>query len=190
MQNNYRILIYAFLSRFFTTQIDESFYKELKKNKDLLATIGVNSFNWVDTISDQEALKQLNVDFTSMFEINTQPVESFVLDAKQESLVGLQNPVMQFYFNHGYDVNMNQTKVMAPDHISIEFAFMQALVQRDEKQVQLEFLTKHLGLWAVPYFMGMKSMATTPIYEEICDFIVEFLVADIDSLSAELANGN
>lgn len=189
MQDQQRILIYAFLSRFFTDIIDETFYTELKKNQDLLATIGVDSFNWVNDNDDSKALEALNVDFTSMFVLHAQPIESFVLDAKQETLVGLQNPVMQFYFEHGYDVDMNQTSIMAPDHISIELAFMQAMIHKDEKVPQLHFLEKHLAAWSIPYFMGMQAMAQTPIYREVCEFVVEFLAADIDYLRGVINNG-
>jgi len=133
----------------------------------------------------EEILDELNTDFTSMFILNTQPVESFVLDAKNESLVGLQNPVMAFYFNHGYEVNMDQTTIVAPDHLSIEFAFMQSLIYRDESEPQKEFMKEHLISWVIPYMLGMKSMAQTPFYKDMCDFIVEFLAADYEMLNQE-----
>ncbi|KIM11141.1 MAG: dehydrogenase [Sulfuricurvum sp. PC08-66] len=187
MEENQRTVLYAFLSRIFADIIDEPFYNALKANKELLATIGVESYNWVDSVSQEEALEALNVDYTSMFVMHAQPIESFVLDAKQETLVGLQNPVMQFYFENGYDVDMNQTSIMAPDHISIEFGFMQALAQRQEDSIALHFLTQHLGAWAIPYCMGMRSMAQTPLYQEVCDFVVEFLVSEIDYLTRKVA---
>ena len=187
MQKQQRIFIYAFLSRLLTDTIDEAFLKDLKKNPELLETIGQESFEWIVNTPIEEVSEGLNIDFTSMFVMNTQPIESFVLDAKQDTLVGLQNPVMQFYFEHGYDVDMNQTTVMAPDHISIELGFMQAIILRDEFKAQKAFLETHLCRWAIPYFMGMKAMATTPFYRDICDFIVEFLVSDIDLINNELS---
>jgi len=36
--------------------------------------------------------------------------------------------------------------------------------------------------WVIPYMLGMKSMAGTPLYRDICDFIVEFLSADYEFL--------
>ncbi len=187
MQQQQRIFFYAFLSRLFSDQIDESYLKELKKNPELLETVGQDTFEWIVNTPSEEAINKLNIDFTSMFVMNAQPIESFVLDAKQDTLVGLQNPVMQFYFEHGYDVNMNETNIMAPDHISIELGFMQAMIQKAEKRPQLEFLQKHLARWSVPFFMGMKAMATTPFFRDICDFYVEFIIADMDYIASELA---
>jgi hypothetical protein len=40
--------------------------------------------------------------------------------------------------------------------------------------------------WVVPYMIGMKSMALTPFYRDLCDFMVEFIVADYEYCSAAL----
>ncbi len=189
MNNEYRLYIYAFLSRVMSDIPDRRFIHDLKNNDALLEIIGEETAIWVKE-SDEEALYDaLNIDYTSMFILNTQPVESFVLDAKNETLVGLQNPVMAFYFTHGFEVNMDQTQIMAPDHLSIEFAFMQTLVYRNETAPQLEFLDQHIFPWVVPYMMGMKRMADTPFFRDICDFIVEFLSADYEYLASGGANG-
>jgi TorA maturation chaperone TorD len=189
MNNEYRLYIYAFLSRVMSDIADARFLKDLKNNTELMDLIGEESKAWLVKNDDQTILDALNSDFTSMFILNTQPIESFVLDAKNEALVGLQNPVMAFYFNHGFELNMDQTELMAPDHLSIELAFMQTLVYRDEQAPQLEFLRDHLIGWVLPYMMGMKSMADTPFYRDICDFMIEFLTADYDLLSKGDGNG-
>jgi TorA maturation chaperone TorD len=189
MNNEYRLYIYAFLSRVMSDIADARFLKDLKNNPELMGLIGEESKAWLVKNDDQTILDALNSDFTSMFILNTQPIESFVLDAKNEALVGLQNPVMAFYFNHGFELNMDQTELMAPDHLSIELAFMQTLVYRDEHAPQLEFLSEHLIGWVVPYMMGMKGMAVTPFYRDICDFIIEFLTADYELLSKGEGNG-
>jgi TorA maturation chaperone TorD len=189
MNNEYRLYIYAFLSRVMSDIADARFLKDLKNNPELMDLIGEESKTWLVKNDDQTILDALNSDFTSMFILNTQPIESFVLDAKNEALVGLQNPVMAFYFNHGFELNMDQTELMAPDHLSIELAFMQTLVYRDEKAPQLEFLNEHLIGWVIPYMMGMKSMAVTPFYRDICDFMIEFLTADYELMSKGDSSG-
>jgi len=185
MNEEYRLYIYAFLSRVFSDIPDARFVGDLKANTEFLEMIGEESGQWFASNDTAVLLDALNTDYASMFIINTQPIESFVLDAKSESLVGLQNPVMAFYFNHGFEVDMNQTQIMAPDHLSIEFAFMQTLVYRDERKPQFEFLEEHLMAWVVPYLLGMKHMAQTPFYSDICDFAVEFLVADYAMLKKD-----
>jgi len=189
MDTEYRRYVYAFLSRIMSDIPDKRFVSDLKENKALLEVIGGETKQWFDATSIEEIADALNIDYSSMFVLNTQPIESFVLDAKNETLVGLQNPVMAFYFNHGFEVNMDQTELMAPDHLSIEFAFMQTLVYRNEQIVQLEFLKEHLMTWVIPYMLGMKSMAQTPLYHDICDFVAEFLSADYEFLVQETING-
>lgn len=185
MENNYRRYIYAFLSRIFTDVLDERFIKDLKNNDDLLTLIGESTKAYFLNNTLETLNEELNVDFTSMFILNSQPIESFILDHKSEVLVGLQNPVMSFYFRHGFEIDMNQTSIVAPDHLSIEFAFMQSLVHQDNKTTQVEFLEEHIMQWVIPYMQGMSSMSSTPFYRDICDFVSEFLVSDYDKLSLE-----
>lgn len=189
MNNEYRLYIYAFLSRVMSDIPDRRFIDDLRNNDALLEIIGEETQNWIKNNDTDTLYEAMNVDFSSLFILNTQPVESFVLDAKNETLVGLQNPVMAFYFTHGFELNMDQTELMAPDHLSIEFAFMQTLVYRNEILPQLRFLEEHLFPWVVPYMIGMKNMADTPFYRDMCDFIVEFLSADYEFLTNGEQNG-
>ena len=168
---------------------DRRFINDLKNNTDLLEVIGEETKEWMTNTDTETLYDALNIDFTSMYILNTQPVESFILDAKNETLVGLQNPVMAFYFTHGFEVNMDQTQIMAPDHLSIEFAFMQTLIYRNEQAPQAEFLEQHIFPWVVPYMMGMKGMAGTPFYRDLCDFIIEFLSADVEYLQSGASHG-
>ncbi|MBU1990086.1 molecular chaperone TorD family protein [bacterium] len=188
MNKEYRLYIYAFLSRTMAGTADKRYISDLRNNTDLLELLGEDTKEWFLNNDDETILDALNEDFSSMYVINTQAVESFVLDAKNETLVGLQNPVMNFYYKNGFELNMDQSELMAPDHLSIEFAFMQTLVFRDEYKPQYEFLKEHLFNWVVPYMIGMKSMALTPFYSDLCDFIVEFIVADFEYCSAEMEN--
>jgi TorA maturation chaperone TorD len=179
---NQRVLIYAFLSRVFSDVLDKQAVFELSQNSGLLDLIGVESSEWFKFGDLEKIEEELNVDFSSMFLLHTQPIESFVLDSKQEALVGLQNPVMTFYFQNGFEINMNQTEIISPDHLGIEFGFMQSVVFRDEVEAQKGFLREHLLKWVVPYLLGMKSMATTPFYRELFDFTIEFLLSDYEQL--------
>lgn len=182
MNNDYRRTLYAFLSRVMSDIPDRRFITDLKNNQQLLEVIGEETQEWFNATPNEDLHEALNTDYTSMFLLNAQPVESFVLDAKNETLVGLQNPVMAFYFTHGFELNMDQTELMAPDHLSIELAFMQTLVHRNETRGQIQFMDEHLFMWVIPYMLGMKSMATTPFYRDICDFMVEFLCSDYEFL--------
>jgi TorA maturation chaperone TorD len=177
-----RVFIYAFLSRVFSDVLDKKSVIDLKSNIDLLETLGTNTVSYFQETELSKIESELNIDFSSMFLLHTQPIESFVLDSKQEALVGLSNPVMQFYYNSGFEIDMNSTSIVAPDHLSIEFGFMQTLAGRDEVTKSMQFLDKHLISWVIPYLLGMKSMATTPFFRDLFDFTVEFLVSDYETL--------
>ena len=186
MDDKTRLYIYAFLSRIFTEELDDRALRDLKNNEALLETIGEETARWFKE-SDEATLKEaLNVDFNSLFVVNNHPIESAVMDSKKEILVGLQNPVMQFYFSHGYDLNLEGAKVYVPDHAAIEFGYMQSLISGNDRKTQLEFLHRHLLQWMIPFFTGVKPMADTPFYRELCDFVTEFLLADYSALKEEL----
>lgn len=186
MDKQNRLYVYAFLSRVFANALDDKYLKELQNNDEILSLLGESSFNWFKTGSLQSIQEALNIDYSSIFLMNAKPLESSIIDAKDEILVGLQNPVMQFYFNHNYELNLAASDLQTPDHISIEFAFMQNLIAKNELTTQKEFLKLHLLKWAVPYFIGIKAMSTTPFYQDLCDFTVEFLASDYDFLVNEL----
>lgn len=187
--NQPRVYLYAFLSRVMSDQADARFIADLRGNDTLLQILGPATQTWFAATDDATILEALNVDYTSMFVLNTQPVESFVLDAKNETLVGLQNPVMAFYYSNGFELDMNQTRIVAPDHLGIEFGFMQTLAFRGELPAAQAFMDEHLLQWVVPYMQGMKAMAQTPFYRDLCDMIVEFLISDYAELVRESAHG-
>lgn len=178
MDNESRLFIYAFLSRVFSDILDSKAIRDLRGNPELLAMIGDATGFWVNGHTDDELLEALNIDYSTLFIMNAVPIESAVLDAKNEVLVGLENPVMNFYFTHGYEINLNLTKLVAPDHLAIELGFMQNLVMRGETMAQKEFMEKHLMQWAPIYLLGVKANAETPFYRDFCDFAAEFLISD------------
>lgn len=183
LEENYRVTSYAFLSRIFADIPDKKLLMELKSDDGFLQILLGDEKVWFQKTPLKELEELLNIDFTSLFLMNSLPIESSVLEDKDEVLMGLQNPVMQFYFEHGYELNLKASSLQAPDHLSIECAFMQNLVLKGEKEVQKSFLEKHLLAWAPPYLLGIKNMAQTPFYNALCDFGAEFLVADYEVLS-------
>jgi TorA maturation chaperone TorD len=185
MDEKTRLYIYAFLSRVFTEELDRKAIADLAGNDALLETIGEETKAWFAKESIDNLEDLLNIDYNSLFRINNHPIESAVMDSKNEILVGLQNPVMQFYFNHGYDLNLEGSKVYVPDHAGIEFGFMQSMISTGDKTAQAEFLHKHLLQWIVPFLVAIKPMAQTPLYRDLCDFTIEFLLSDYSALIEE-----
>ena len=188
MDNKARAFVYAFLSRVFTKELGQKEIEDLKKSPELLQTIGTKTKEFFET-NDTSAIEEaLNIDYSSLFLVNSQPVESIVVDSTGEILVGLQNPVMFFYFENGYEIDMNQTEILAPDHLAIEFGFMQNLAYRDEDAVAMKFLREHLLAWVPPYLAAIQEMAQTPFYQDICDFTIDYLLSDYELLKEEVAD--
>jgi TorA maturation chaperone TorD len=182
VEQKQRVYIYAFLSRVYANVPDNKLVLDLLQTKELLEMISSEALLWFENSDIDTLEEELNIDFSSLFLMNSLPIESSILDDKEEVLIGLQNPVMQFYFSHGYDLNLIPSKVQAPDHISIECGFMQNLIQKDEIKVQATFLENHLLTWAPIYFLSLKEMAKTPFFRDLCDFTAEFLISDYDYL--------
>ncbi len=187
MDNKARAFVYAFLSRMFEKELGQKEISDLRSNPKLLETIGEGAKEYMLQEDMGRLQEELNIDFNSLFVINSQPVESLVVDSTGEILVGLQNPVMFFYFENGYEVDMNKTEILAPDHLSIEFAFMQNLAYRGETKQAQKFLKEHLLLWVVPYLVAMQKQAQTPFYKDLCDFTNDFLLSEYETLKQEHA---
>ncbi|BCD61095.1 MULTISPECIES: molecular chaperone [unclassified Nitratiruptor] len=185
MDNKTRAFGYAFLSRMFEKELGEKEIEDLRNSPELLETIGEDAKEYIETHDLDKLLDELNIDFNSLFVINSQPVESLVIDSTGEILVGLQNPVMFFYFENGYEIDMNRTEILAPDHISIEFAFMQNLAYRNENKTAFKFLRDHLLQWVPPYLTAMRGVANTPFYKDLCDFTIDYMLNDYEMLKKE-----
>ncbi len=186
MDKKTQVYIYAFLSRLFEKEIDLKLLSDLKKSEEITQMISPDLHKWFDLKSDDELLEELSIDFTSLFVMNhTQPIETAILDDKDEVLVGLQNPVMQFYFDHGYELHLDKTHIQTPDHISLEFGFMQNLVQKERYDIAAMFLKKHILQWVPSYLLSMKESARSLFYEELCDFTIEFILASYETLMSE-----
>jgi hypothetical protein len=80
----------------FAKELDSEAIGDLKKSEDILDILGEESKKWFAENDEKEILEKANIDFSSLFLINAHPIESIIVDDKDEALVGLQNPVMQF----------------------------------------------------------------------------------------------
>jgi putative dimethyl sulfoxide reductase chaperone len=183
MDNNQRAFIYAFLSTVFSDKLSKKSIEDLKNNPDFLDLIGENAKQFFNENDIDTLDEELNIDFTSAFLVNSHPVESSVMDAKHQISTGLENPVMNFYIENGFDINLNGTNLLTPDHIAIELGFMQTLVLQEDEKTQKEFMKKHILRWMVPFFIGAKTLVETPFYIDFLDFATEFLLSDYEALN-------
>ncbi len=185
MENRVRAYIFAFLSRIYAREIDAKLLNDIRADEELLAIIGEGALEYMKNGETSLLLDELNIEYNTLFLMNNHPIESSIQDVKSEILVGLQNPVMQFYFNHGYEINLETSSLHVPDHIAIEFGFMQKLVLQDDKKVQQRFYRKHLLTWIPQFLIGIKEMTGNPFYKDMSDFTIDFLLEDFGNLTFE-----
>lgn len=186
MENKVRAYIFAFLSRIYTSEINAKLLSDIQANDALLETIGDGAAAYIKSKETDILLEELNIEYNTLFLMNNHPIESSIQDVKNEILVGLQNPVMQFYFNHGYEINLENSFLHVPDHIAIEFGFMQKLVLQEDTTAQLKFYKEHLLTWIPQFLIGIKEMTKNPFYQDICDFTIDFLLEDYGNLAFEV----
>ena len=55
------------------------------------------------------------------------------------------------------------------------------------KEVQYDFLNKHLLQWAPMYLINMKFEARTPLYYDAAEMALEFILSDNEYLVKELS---
>ncbi len=198
-----REFFYALLSRLFMKEIDSDFLQNIehKDIKEFFPNLG----NWEKyNTKDKNQLIESDfaVDFAEISLINLIPYETFYTrdDGMIES--GGDNPVLQFYEEFEFVVEKDKARVLSPDHIGVELEFMymlcnaqikaleegDAIAAKSFKDIQNDFLEKHLLNWAPLYFMQVKQEAQTPLYHDGAMLATEFLLSDYEYLKTGAIN--
>ncbi len=195
-----RLNMYGLLSRLFIEEIDKDLLKKIRENSDLLDLFPRTKEWKLFFKKEPEKLieEDLNVDFTTVFLLNVYPYESVFMNDQGYIDPSVTNPTLIFYREHGYMIDLNETRVLSPDHIAVEMEFMMTLIKeelealKNEKQVknlrniQKKFLEEHLANWGIIYLLSAKDMAETPFYQDVCDLSLEFILSDHEYLCEAL----
>lgn len=201
-QNTARINMYGFLSRLLIEEVDTQLLEMIKNNPDLMELFPTCK-DWDTFFSkDTKTLieEELNVDYTTVFLLNVYPYESVFMNDEGYINPSLTNPTLQFYLEHGYEVDLNKTRVLSPDHIGVEMEFMITLIndqlnaysmfsieeERKSLLTQKEFMENHLLRWSPIYLLSAKDMAETPFYQDLCQTTLEFLLTDYEYITNQL----
>ncbi|MCH9813782.1 MAG: molecular chaperone TorD family protein [Epsilonproteobacteria bacterium] len=192
-----REFLYALYSRIFLLEADPELLKTVAQ-KDIKEFFP-NLYDWepYQKLSAQELIDQhLNIDFTEISLLHLTPYESFYTreDAMIES--GGDNPIYTFYERFNFVVEKDKARVISPDHIAIEMEFMYMLIgaeakaiensdykaAKEYKEMQKEFLEKHLLTFAPIYLINVKNESKTPFYHDAAMTGLEFLLSDYQHL--------
>jgi len=205
-ENQGRINMYAFISRLLIEEVDENILEKIKNNPDLLELFP-NTKEWESfkIKSTKELIDQdLNVDYTTVFILNAYPYESVFMNDEGHINPTPTNPTLQFYLEHGYEIDLNKTRVLSPDHIAVELEFMITLIQEQLKaysmndqegekkalNLQKEFIENHILQWAPIYLMAARDMSETPFYYDVCQMALDFIMTDYEYILEQLEAEN
>jgi TorA maturation chaperone TorD len=167
------------IKEFFPNLFEWDLYKELDKEK-LLS-------------------EHLNVDFTDISLLHLIPYETFY--TREDGMIesGGDNKALQFYDRFEFVVEKDKARVLSPDHIAVELEFVHKLIESEKKaleedaltiadefrDMQIEFLEKHLLTWAPLYFINVKNEAQTPLYHDSAMMAMDFLLSDYEYLKED-----
>ena len=203
MQNTQaRVNIYALLSRILLQELEVDTLEMIKNDENMLDLFPhFKEWEPLQTIKSKTLLEEhINPDFVNLSLLHLIPYETFYTREDQMIETGGANPVTDMYSAYDFMVDYEVARVVSADHIGIELEFMHHLVEaelnalkeddldavKELKNIQKEFLNKHLLQWAPMYLINMKYEARTPLYFDAADLTLEFILSDNEYLVEEL----
>lgn len=203
MQNTKaRSNIYALLSRVLLQELDEEILQIIKNDENIMGFFPtLKEWKPFLEVPSRELLDEyLNPDFVNLSLLHLIPYETFYMREDQKIETGGANPVTDMYSAYNFVVDYEAARTVSADHIGVELEFMHHLVeaelkalQEDDKEasrafkeIEKEFLNKHLLRWAPMYLINAKYEARTPLYYDATEMALEFLLSDNEYIASEL----
>ena len=202
MQNTQaRVNIYALLSRILLQELEVDTLKMITDDENIL--------DFFPTLKEWKQLKELdnetllaeyfNPDFVNLSILHLIPYETFYTRDDQMVETGGANPVTDIYSAYDFMVDYESARSVSSDHIGIELEFMHHLANAELKaledgdsnavaelrEVQHNFLNKHLLQWAPMYLINMKYESRTPLYYDGAEMALEFILSDNEYLTEQ-----
>jgi TorA maturation chaperone TorD len=201
-QTQARANIYALLSRILIQELDLKTLQIIKNDENIMDFFPTfKEWNAMKDTSDAVLLEEhINPDFVNLSLLHLIPYETFYTREDQKIETGGANPVTDMYSAYDFMVDYEISRTISSDHIGVEYEFMHHLAQAELKAlkeedvsavkelqgIQKEFLNKHLLNWAPMYLINMKYEARTPLYYDVADMALEFILSDNEYLVKEL----
>lgn len=202
-QTQARVNIYALLSRVLLQELEVKTLKMIKEDENILDFFPtLKEWEPLNKVDEKKLLDEyINPDFVNLSILHLIPYETFYTREDQMIETGGANPVTDMYSAYDFMVDFEVARTVSADHIGIEFEFMHHLATaelkalqdgntaavKELKEVQRDFLNKHLLQWAPMYLINMKFEARTPLYFDVADMALEFILSDNEYLVKELS---
>jgi len=197
-----RIALYALISRLMMTEVDSEFLKSIEDN-DAILDLFPNYKDWGKRKEFSNTIlkeRYLDVDFANLFLMHLVPYETFYTRDDQMIESGGDNPLMNLYDALAFRVELNEARVISPDHIGVELEFMYMLCDALKKAyeandkggveelllVQQGFLKDHLLNWTPLFLINMKKESRTALYHDGAELALEFILSDYEYVCEHL----
>jgi len=193
-----RVNIYALISRVLLQELDLELFKTIRNDENILEFLPTfRDWSGLKEYDDKKLIDEvINPDFVNLSVLHLIPYETFYTRDDQKIETGGANPVTDIYSAYDFMVDYEVARTVSSDHIGIELEFMHHLCVAEQKALengdtdavaelregQHEFLNKHLLKWAPMYLINMKYEARTPLYYDIADMALEFMLSDNEYL--------
>jgi len=194
-----RIALYALVSRLMMTEVDTEFMKSIESNEEIL-NLFPNYKAWEKRKEFNVSIlkeRYLDVDFANLSLLHLVPYESFYTRDDQMIESGGENPLLEIYDMLDFKVDLQEARVVSPDHIGVELEFMHVLCDAMKKAyeandsaaieefllVQRGFLKDHLLNWAPMYLINVKKESRTPLYHDGAEVTLEFMLSDYEYIN-------
>jgi len=197
-QTESRVNIYALLSRVLLQELEVDTLKMIKRDPTILEFFPtLRDWEPLNMMDEKKLLEEyLNPDFVNLSVLHLIPYETFYTRDDQMVETGGANPATDMYSAYDFMVDFEISRTVAADHIGIELEFMHHLCAAELKaatdnntnavqelrEVQKEFLNKHLLRWAPMYLINMKYESRTPLYYDAAEMALEFILSDNEYL--------
>ncbi len=197
-----RLNFYALLSRVMMQECDTDLMKTVFKNEKLLAMLPglAEEKSAIEADMERYIDEVLNVDFTNLFLLHLTPYESFYKREDGMMNTGGSNPVVQFYEQYDFQIDLTKARAVSADQIGCEMEFMYVLVDGERKardngdkeaakellEIQQRFMKEHLLSWGPLFLAQVKNEAETGFYADFADLALDFLFADYEYITGAL----
>ncbi len=201
---NERAWLYGLLAEVFRRPLDAARIDALRQ-PDMLAALAAVSVAGAAELerADPAGLREaLAIDFTQMFhnpETKFMPFEGLILSRDTELLGDGAHAVAKFMADVGYRVAPESGEMA--DHVAVELSFLADLAQRESaalqagdealatraRQIQADFLDRHLGVWVGRFADRVRGHSDTAFYPAMARLAADFVASERETLAATTA---
>lgn len=192
-----REFYYTLISRLLIAEIDKETIEAIQSD-ETLKSLFVYSKEADDYLGGDAAkiAEELASYYADLFLLRLVPYESFYTSEDQMVNSGTDNEAMIFYKKYGFEVELLRARVVSGDHIGVEFEFLMNLIKTERealndgedeyastvRNVQKEFITKHLLPFAMMFLPALLDASKSPFYKDVAEIALEFLLSDYEEL--------